>query len=326
MTTNTQIQLFRSADGKVQLEVSLDQDTAWLSQAQMCELFKRDQSVISRHVNAVFKEGELERNSNMQKMHIAISDKPVAIYSLDVVISVGYRVKSQRGVHFRQWASTVLKQYLIKGYSLNQARLQERGIEFEQAVDLLSETLANQQLVNPVGAAVLAVINDYARSWSLLQGYDQETLADSCTKQQGMQPLILDDTLKAISQLKRELISKGEATALFAQLRNDGLASALDTIEQGFAGNYFYPNVASRAAHLLYFVIKNHSLTDGNKRTGSFLFLWYLRNNQHLLAKPVERLINDNALVALALFVAESKPEQKELMIRLTQQFVLLKE
>ena len=326
MTSTSQIQLFQSADGKVQLEVSLEQDSAWLTQAQMCELFQRDQSVITRHVNAVFKEGELQRNSNMQKMHIAISDKPVALYSLDVIISVGYRVKSQRGVQFRQWASNLLKQYLIQGYTLNQARLQERGIEFEQALDLLSETLANQQLVNPVGEAVLSVINDYARSWSLLQGYDEGSLLDTSGNQEGMQSLVLDETLAAIDQLKRELISKGEATNLFAQLRNDGLASALATIEQGFAGDWFYPNVASRAAHLLYFVIKNHPLADGNKRTGSFLFLWYLRNNQHLLAKPVEHLINDNALVALALLVAESKPEQKELMIRLTQQFILLKE
>lgn len=182
MTANNQIQLFQSADGKVQLEVSLEQDTAWLTQAQMCELFKRDQSVISRHVNAVFKEGELERNSNMQKMHSAISDKPVALYSLDVIISVGYRVKSKRGVQFRQWASNILKQHLIQGYTLNQTRLHERGIEFEQALDLLSKTLANQQLVSPVGEAVLGVINDYSRTWSLLQGYDEESLADASTK------------------------------------------------------------------------------------------------------------------------------------------------
>ena len=188
----------------------------------------------------------------MQKVHIAISDKPVALYSLDVIISVGYRVKSKRGVQFRQWASNILKQYLIQGYTLNQARLHERVIEFEQALDLLSKTLANQQLVNPVGKAVLGVINDYARTWSLLQGYDEESLADASTKQQAMQPLGLDNSLAAIKQLKAELISKGEATELFAQLRSDGLASAL--------------------------------------------------------------------------LVAESKPEQKEMMIRLTQQFILLKE
>jgi prophage maintenance system killer protein len=220
----------------------------------------------------------------------------------------------------------VLKQHLVQGYTLSQQRLQERGIEFEQAIALLSQTLANQQLVNTEGEAVLAVINDYARSWSLLQGYDEQSLADQSVSQQGMAALALDDVIAAITSLKQTLIAKGEATELFGQLRGDGLASALATIEQGFGDELFYPNVATRAAHVLYFVIKNHPLADGNKRTGSFLFLWYLRINQHLLAKPVEQLINDNTLVALALLVAESKPDQKELMIRLTQHFILLKD
>jgi prophage maintenance system killer protein len=214
----------------------------------------------------------------------------------------------------------------VEGYSLNQHRLKERGIAFEQVLDLLSRTLANQQLVSPTGEAVLGVIADYARSWSLLQGYDEQSLPGQTSRQQGMRSLNLDEVLAAIAQLKAELIAKGEATALFGQLRGEGLASAIATIEQGFGEELFYPNVASRAAHLLYFVIKNHPLADGNKRTGSFLFLWYLRLNQHLLARPVERLINDNTLVALALLVAESKPDQKELMVRLVEHFVLLKE
>jgi prophage maintenance system killer protein len=170
------------------------------------------------------------------------------------------------------------------------------------------------------------VISDYARSWSLLQGYDEQSLTDVGVRQDSMQPLALDDVLAAITALKQTLIAKGEATELFGTLRGDGLASALATIEQGFGDELFYPNVASRAAHLLYFVIKNHPLADGNKRSGSFLFLWYLRLNQHLLARPVEQLINDNTLVALALLVAESLPEQKELMIRLIEHFILLKQ
>jgi len=326
MTANKRIQIFQSGDGSVQLDVSLQDDTVWLAQAQMMELFERDQSVISRHINKVFKEGELERESNMQKMHIAQSDKPVAFYSLDVVISVGYRVKSQRGVQFRQWATKLLKQHLVQGYSLNQKRLQERGIEFDQALQLLSDTLENQRLVTEEGAAVLAVVSDYARSWSLLQAYDEQSLSDQTTKQNEMQALELPAVLTAIAELKQTLIEKGEATQLFGQLRGDGLESAIATIEQGFGEELFYPNIASRAAHLLYFVIKNHPLADGNKRTGSFLFLWYLRINQKFLAKPVEALINDNTLVALALLVAESRPEQKELIIRLVQQFILLKD
>lgn len=318
------IEIFQSDDGQLELRVALDHDTVWLSQLQMTELFGRDQSVLSRHIRNVFKEGELPEQSNMQKMHIAGSDRPVAFYSLDVIISVGYRVKSQRGVQFRQWATRTLKQHLVGGYTLNQRRLQERGIEFEQAVQLLSRTLANQQLVNAEGAAVLSVISDYARSWSLLQGYDEQSLGVLPNRQGDMQTLALDAVLNAIAELKKALIAKGEATELFGQLRGDGLASALATIEQGFGDELFYPNIASRAAHLLYFVIKNHPLADGNKRSGSFLFLWYLRINQHLLGKPVEQLINDNTLVALALLVAESQPEQKELLIRLIEHFILL--
>lgn len=319
------IEIYQADDGKLELKVALENETVWLTQLQMAELFGRDQSVLSRHIRNVFKDGELSEKSNMQKMHIAGSDKPVAFYSLDVIISVGYRVKSQRGVQFRQWANSILKQHLIEGYTINQRRLQERGVEFEQAIALLSRTLANQQLVSDEGEAVLAVINDYARSWSLLQGYDEQSLTSPTNKQNNMLALELEDVLTAIAELKKTLIEKGEATELFGQLRGDGLTSALATIEQGFGDELFYPNVASRAAHLLYFVIKNHPLADGNKRTGSFLFLWYLRVNQHLLAKPVEQLINDNTLVALALLVAESLPDQKELMIHLVEHFVLLK-
>lgn len=322
------IQIFASADGQGQLEVTLEKETVWLSQVQLCELFGRERSVITKHIGNVFKEGELVRDAVCAKFaHTAEDGKTyqTQFYNLDVIISVGYRVKSPRGVQFRQWATRVLGQHLVEGYTLNERRLAERGIEFEQAVSLLSRTLANQQLVNAEGQAVLRVISDYARSWSLLQGYDEQSLGETSQRQNDMRALVLEDALAAIAQLKAELIARGEATALFGQLRGDGLASSIATIEQGFGDEWFYPNVASRAAHLLYFVIKNHPLADGNKRTGSFLFLWYLRLNQHLLARPVEQLINDNTLVAMALLVAESLPEQKELMVRLIEHFVLLK-
>lgn len=322
---NNQIEIFTTNDGKVSLEVTLTNETTWLSQAQICSLFGRERSVVTKHVNNVFKDGELDRESNVQNMHIANSDKPVKFYNLDVIISVGYRVKSQRGVQFRQWATKVLKQHLVKGYTINQKRLQERGVEFEQAISLLSQTLSNRELINEKGQLVIDVISEYARSWSLLQMYDEQSLADTTQRQNNMVAFDFDHVLEAVESLKEELIDKGEATELFGQLRGDGLLSSISTIEQGFGDDWFYPNVASRAAHLLYFVIKNHPLTDGNKRTGSFLFLWYLRLNQHLLAKPVEQLINDNALVALALLVAESLPNQKELMTRLIEHFILLK-
>lgn len=322
------VQLFTAADGQVQLSVSIDKETVWLTQEQMGHLFERERSVITKHIRNVFSEGELARESVCAKFaHTAADGKTYQVdyYNLDVIISVGYRVKSRRGVQFRQWATRTLKEHLVQGYTLNQRRLAERGIEFEQALALLSRTLANQQLVNADGAAVLAVIADYARSWSLLQAYDEQSLSGQTGQQSGMRTLHLDEVLSAVAQLKAALIAKGEATALFGQLRGDGLASSIATIEQGFGDELFYPNVASRAAHLLYFVIKNHPLSDGNKRTGSFLFLWYLQLNQHLLAKPVAQLINDNTLVALALLVAESAPDQKALMVRLIEQFVLLK-
>lgn len=323
------IQIFAAPDGRVELSVAVERETAWLTQEQMGELFERERSVITKHIRNVFAEGELERDSVCAKFaHTAADGKTYQVdyFNLEVIISVGYRVKSQRGVQFRQWATRTLKDHLVQGYTLNQQRLQERGIEFEQAVGLLSRTLANQQLVTAEGAAVLGVIADYARSWSLLQQYDEQSLASQTRSQTGMQTLALADVLAAIAQLKAELIAKGEATALFGQQRGDGLASSIATIEQGFGDELFYPNVASRAAHLLYFVIKNHPLADGNKRCGSFLFLWYLRLNQHFLARPVDHLVNDNTLVALALLVAESLPEQKELMVRLIEQFVLLKD
>lgn len=308
------IEIFSTDDQKVSLQVSLEGETVWLSQAQMVELFGRERSVITKHINNIFKEGELDRNSVCAKFaHTAEDGKTyqVDFFNLDVIISVGYRVKSKRGVQFRQWATKVLNQYLVQGYALNEKRLQERHIEFEQAIALLSATLTNQALVNDDGQAVLQVISDYARSWSLLQGYDEQSLADNKTPQTQMVSISLEAALKAIDALKQELILKGEATALFGQLRGDGLASALATIEQGFGDELFYPNVASRAAHLLYFVIKNHPLADGNKRSGSFLFLWYLRLNQQFLAKPVEQLINDNTLVALAYWWLKASPSKK---------------
>ena len=327
-----QIQIFESQDGQAQLEVALEQDTVWLNQAQMSLLFDTSTDNIGLHLKNIYREDELEAMATTEDFSVVRQEgkrqvrRRVKHYNLDAIISVGYRVSSKRATQFRQWATRILKEHLVEGYTLNQRRLQERGVEFEQALNLLSRTLSNQGLVSEAGEAVAQVISEYARSWSLLQGYDEQVLAEIGTRQNGMQALDPDNATDAIQQLRKTLITKGEATELFGQVRGNGLSSALATIEQGFAGELFYPNIASRAAHLLYFVIKNHPLADGNKRSGSFLFLWYLRLNQHLLAKPVEKLINDNTLVALALLVAESLPNQKELMIRLVEHFILLKE
>ena len=328
---NNQIQIYTSADGKISLQVSLDNETVWLNQTQMAELFDTSTDNISLHLKNIYAEHELDENSTTEVFSVVRQEgkrqvqRSLKHYNLDAIISVGYRISSKRATQFRQWATQTLNQFLVHGYAINQKRLQEKGVEFSQAVALLSQTLTNQALISDEGKAVIGVVQDYARTWSLLQAYDEQNLAAISVQQPEMKPLVFEDVLTAISQLKQELIAKGEATELFGQLRSDGLASAIATIEQGFGDELFYPNIASRAAHLLYFVIKNHPLVDGNKRTGSFLFLWYLHQNQALLAKPVNELINDNTLVALALLVAESLPEQKELMIRLVEHFILLK-
>jgi len=278
------VQIFTSLDGQAQLKVAVEHDTVWLNQSQMAELFDTSTDNVGLHLKNIFSESELEENRTAEHFSVVRQEgkrqegkrqvrRRIKHYNLDAIISVGYRVSSKRATQFRQWATQVLKDHLVQGYTLNQRRLAERGIEFEQAVDLLSRTLTNQGLVSNEGEAVARVISDYARSWSLLQGYDEQQLAEVGIKQPDMQPLELDEALNAIGELKQTLMAKGEATELFGQLRGDGLASALATIEQGFGDELFYPNVATRAAHLLYFVIKNHPLADGNKRCGSFLFL-----------------------------------------------------
>ncbi|QHB17215.1 virulence protein RhuM/Fic/DOC family protein [Mannheimia pernigra] len=325
------IEIYQSQDGTTNIEVQFNQDTVWLSQTQMATIFKTTSDNISLHLKNIFAEGELDEEATTEDFSVVRQEgkrqvsRRLTHYNLDAIISVGYRVKSTAATQFRIWATTRLKDYLVKGYAINERRLQEKGVEFEQVIGLLSQTLANQSLVSDEGQAVLNVVQDYARSWSLLQAYDEQNLQANPYKQSEMISLEMEQVWSAIAQLKQTLMEKGEATELFGNPRNEGLASAVATIEQGFGDELFYPNVASRAANLLYFVIKNHPLTDGNKRTGSFLFLWYLRLNQHLLAKPVEHLINDNTLVALALLVAESLPEQKELMIKLIEHFILLK-
>ena len=309
-----EIVLYEAEDGHAVLDVHLAEDTVWLSQARMVELFQRDQSVISRHVNNVFKEGELLQKGNMQKMHIASSAKPVVFYSLDVIISVGYRVKSQRGTRFRIWATSVLKEHLVKGYSLNQQRLAEKGVaELQQALSLLAITLESHELVSDEGRAVLDVVNQYARTWQLLLQYDEDNLPalEKCRKVKVALELV--DARRAIAALKEELLKRGEATELFGRERDEALAGIIGALHQTFGGKELYSGVEEKAAHLLYFVIKDHPFSDGNKRIGAFLFLLFLKING-LLA---EQGFSNQALVALSLLTAASAPGQKELMVRL---------
>jgi len=316
--------VYRASDGQVQVEVRLERETVWLTQAQMVELFGRDQSVISRHIRNVFADGELPAEGNMQKMHIASADRPTALYSLDVIISVGYRVKSTRGVQFRQWATRVLREHLLRGYTLNERRLRERGLkEIEQAVGLLARTLTSHALVTDEGRAVLDVVQRYTRSWRLLLEYDEERLAEVPGRPVApTAALSLDDARAAYARLRDDLLGRGQAGPLFGQERGDALAAILGAIEQTFGGEPLYPNAQARAAHILYFVIKDHPFGDGNKRIGTLLFLDYLRRNGLLDHADGSPRLADNAMVALALLIAESDPAQKELMIRLVLSLV----
>lgn len=314
-----EVVVYEAPDGEVRVDVRLERETVWLSQAQMAELFGRERSVITRHVGNVFREEELEEESNVHFLHVAGSDRPVGFYSLDVIISVGYRVKSQRGTQFRIWATRTLRDHLLRGYTLHERRLAERGLdEVEQAVGLLARTLTTHALVTGEGRDVLEVVQRYTRAWRLLLEYDEERLAAAPARPDAPQsPLSLDDARAAAASLRDDLVERGEAGALFGQERGDALAGIVGAIEQTFGGEPLYPSTQVRAAHLLYFVIKDHPFSDGNKRIGTLLFLEYLRRNGLLLRADGQPRLADNAMVALALLVAESEPSQKELMIRL---------
>jgi len=318
-TPGGEVVVYEAPDGEVRVDVRLERETVWLTQQQMAELFGRERSVVSKHVRNVFKEGELDEESNVHSLHIAGSDKPVGFYSLDVIISVGYRVRSPRGTQFRIWATRTLREHLLRGYTLHERRLAERGLgEIEQAVGLLARTLTAHALVTDEGRAVLQVVQQYTRAWRLLLEYDEERLTDAPARPVApAAPLALDEARTTAATLRQELLGRGEAGSLFGQERGDGLAGILGALDQTFDGQPLYPSAQARAAHLLYFVIKDHPFGDGNKRIGTLLFLDYLRRNGLAYRADGTPRLADNAMVALALLVAESDPAQKELMIRL---------
>jgi Virulence protein RhuM family len=270
-----EVVLYEAPDGRVQLDVRLDGETVWLTQAQMAKLFGRERSVITKHLRNVFREGELFEKSNVQNLHIASSDKPVAYYNLDVIISVGYRVKSQRGTQFRIWATRTLKDHLLRGYTLNEKRLRERGLgEVEQAVGLLARTLTQHALVTDEGRAVLEVVQQYTRAWRLLLQYDENRLPDA--PERPVKPkaqLNLSDAHAAIAELKTSLTERGESSDLFGQERGDQLSGILGAIEQTFDGEPLYPTVQVRAAHLVYFIIKDHRFRMATRESVPYCFL-----------------------------------------------------
>jgi prophage maintenance system killer protein len=317
-----EVVVYEAPGGEVRVEVRLERETLWLSLTQMAELFTRDKSTISRHLRSVFASGELERGAVVAKNATTAADGKtyqVEFYSLDAILSVGYRVNSKRGTQFRIWATRTLRDHLLRGYTLNRRRLAERGLgEVEQAVGLLARTLTTHSLVTDEGQAVLQVVQQYTRAWRLLLEYDERRLPDR--PRQPVAPsasLALDDARATVAALHDELRARGETGTLFGQERAGALAGILGAVEQTFGGTPLYPSAQARAAHLLYFVIKDHPFGDGNKRIGSLLFLDYLRRHGLLLRADGRPRLADSAVVALALLIAESEAGQKDLMIRL---------
>lgn len=305
--------LYQSPDGKTALDVHLDHETVWLSQTQLVSLFDRNQSVISRHLRNVFNEGELDEKSNMQKKHIANSDKPVVLYSLDVIISIGYRVKSQQGTRFRIWASKILKDHIVKGYTFNEQRFREQAeklTEMRRTVELLARTLANQELVSETGKDVLRVITDYAYALNLLDRYDHGTLTIEETTRQAWRTIDYSEAIGIVASMK------GEFDGLFGIEKDQGFKSALGAIYQTFGGEELYPSVEEKGANLLYFVVKNHAFSDGNKRIAAALFIYFLGTNGILYRPDGSKRLADNALVALTLLIAESRPDEKDTIVK----------
>ncbi|MES2417060.1 MAG: RhuM family protein [Bacteroidota bacterium] len=310
-----QILIYQTPNGETAIDVKIEHETIWLNQSQLTNLFKRDRTVITKHINSIFNEKELDEESNVQKMHIPNSDRPVAFYSLDVIISIGYRVKSKEGTQFRIWANRVLKEYLIKGYAINEKRLKEQAkqlISLKNTVNLLSNILESKELNSDEATGLLRVVTDYAYALDILDKYDHQQLTIEGTTSISLFVIDYVDAIKAISDLK----DKFGGSWLFGNEKDESFKSSIATIYQTFGGIDLYPSVEEKAANLLYFVVKNHSFSDGNKRIAAYLFVWFLDKNKILYRKDGSKRIADNALVALTLMIAESKSDEKEMMVK----------
>ncbi len=311
-----EIAIYQTKDKKIQLEVKLEQETVWLSQEQIAKLFKTERSVITKHLGNIFHSNELDEKRNVHFLHIPFSDKPVKFYSLDVVISVGYRVNSTRATQFRIWATNVLKRHLIDGYTLNEKRLKEQTQKLQalqRAVKLIASMKDRKHLEYQEAMGLLEVISDYNYALGLLDDYDYKRLKVSHTSKEERFILSYEAALKVVEKLKE----KFGGSDLFGVTRDKSFESSISSIYQTFSGKNLYPSVEEKAAHLFYFIVKNHSFVDGNKRIAASIFLWFLEKNGILHKEDGSKRIADNALVALTLMTAESKPSERDVIVTL---------
>lgn len=313
MDLNDKIVIYQTADGQTSIDVKLENDTVWLSANQMAILFDRDEKTIRKHINNVFSEGELEKENNTHFLRVDGVKQPVAFYSLDVIISVGYRVKSQRGTQFRIWANKVLKEYLIKGYAVNKALTEQHYTELKQLVNVLGRTVkAQEALTSDDALNLVEVVADYAYALDTLDKYDYQQLAVEQTTNEAKFRATYEGAMQAIEELKE----KFGGSQWFAHEKDDSFKSSIGQIYQTFGGQDLYPSVEEKAAMLLYLVTKNHSFSDGNKRIAATLFLWFMAGNGILYNPDGTKRIADNTLVALTLMIAESRTEEKDVMVK----------
>ncbi|MGF6927361.1 prophage maintenance system killer protein [Chitinophaga sp. W2I13] len=320
-----QILIYQNSEGDLRIDVKLEDDTVWLTQDQMSLLFQKAKSTINEHINNIYKEKEVDQEFTMKKFgNSEFAKKPVNFYNLDVVISVGYRVKSPRGTQFRIWANKVLKEYLISGYAIDKKRFQEQSRkldELKQTVKLLGNVMEAQNLNTDEATGLLKVITDYTYALDVLDQYDHQVLQIESTTPENLFEITYPSAMEAIKGLR----DKFGGSSLFGNEKDESFQGSLAAIYQTFGGQYLYPSVEEKAANLLYFVIKNHSFSDGNKRIAAFLFVWFLEKNRILYHSDGSKKIADNALVALTLMIAESKPDEKDMMIRVVVNLVNLR-
>jgi prophage maintenance system killer protein len=318
-----EIIIYKTAENEAGLKVHFKNESVWLRQNEIALLFDKERSVITKHINKIFSDSEIDKKSNVQKMHIANSDKRVEFYSLDLILAVGYRVNSARAINFRQWATKILKQYLTKGYAINEKRLletREKFNELKTTIDFLQEKSKKELLVGQAGE-ILNLLSVYAKTLTMLEQYDKGSLKEMKGKKTKF-VLSYEKCLQVIAELKKELANKKEAGDLFGQARGGSFEGIIKGLYQTFGKKELYATIEDRAAHLLYFTIKDHPFSDGNKRSGAFLFVYFLDKSDYLYRASGERKINDNALTALALLVAESDPKEKEIMVRIIKNLI----
>jgi death-on-curing family protein len=313
------IELYKSLDGETQIEVKFEKETVWLNINQISELFGRDKSVISRHLKNLYAEQELDysstvaKNATVQMEGKRRVERVIEFFNLDVIISIGYRVNSKQGTQFRIWATNRIKEYLIQGYSANQKRLEE----LSQLIQIIEKSEENDTRQLDETKGLLEILRNYTKSFILLNQYDSDSVEFNSIENNVTYEIKYEEAIQAIKELKKQLIEKKEAADLFGKQKDQSFSGILKSVTQTFGSEYLYPTIEEQASNLLYFIIKNHPFSDGNKRIGALIFIWFLEKNKHLRKKTGESKINDNALTALALLVAQSNPDEKELMIKL---------